>query len=144
MVESAGTVSNSASNPGLARGVLADVGHDRLTLEIPGTSYQLHLAIYQPPRAAVGKRLIGTIRAQARRVDVVDTGGKYVEPVYGRPRRVQGEVIATSDADQTITVDAGVPIVCKLTDARQKAADFARGAFVSFDVLPGATFTQAT
>jgi len=36
-----------------------------------------------------------------------------------------------------------LPIVCKLTDARQKAADYAVGDFVGFDVLDGATFRQS-
>ena len=90
-------------------------------------------------RERLGKRLICTIRAKARRIDVVQTGGRYVEPVYGRPRRVQGAVLAIDEGANTITIGAGVPIVVKPTDARQKAADFALGDFVTFGVLPGAT-----
>ena len=39
-----------------------------------------------------------------------------------------------------VVVDAGMPIHCRPTDARQKAGDFQPGDFVSFDVLRGATF----
>ena len=126
----------------LARGVLAESTDDRIVLSIPGTDYQLHLAVYQRPSTPVRKRIIGTIRAQARRIDVVHTGGRYVEPVYGRPRRVQGEIIAVDPGSQTVTVHAGIPLVCK-TDGAQRAEKFQVGDFVSFDVQPGASFTPA-
>ncbi len=38
-------------------------------------------------------------------------------------------------------MNAGVPMVCTLTDARQSASQFEPGQFVSFDVLDGATLT---
>ncbi|MEM1165777.1 MAG: hypothetical protein AAGI30_05735 [Planctomycetota bacterium] len=127
-----------------ARGVLdsqkaTDDGKHLIVLSIPETSYELHLVSLQALETAIGKRAIGTIRVQARRMDSVETGGRYVEPVYGRPRRVQGRVIAIEPASNAITVDAGVPIECRL-NKHQKASDFAEGDFVSGDVLPGATF----
>lgn len=131
-------------NPDHARGVLVESSAERITFAVPGTDYQLHLQVYQQPATPLGKRIIGTIRAQARRVDTVDTGGRYVEPVYGRPRRVQGEIVAVHAGDNSITVHAGVPIVCKLMDARQRADQFKVGDFVSFDVLPGASFTPVS
>lgn len=124
-----------------ARAILAESAEDRVVLTIPGTDYQIHLLVYQRPSTPIGKRIIGTIRAAARRVDVVRTGGRYVEPVYGRPRRIQGEIIAIDGADNSITVDAGMPIVCKVGDARQRADQFKVGDFVSFDALPGSSFT---
>jgi hypothetical protein len=133
--------------PYLARGVLA-ANHAAtatkpafLVLEVPNTSYQLHLLPAAAVTTPVGKRLTGIIRADARRVDTVKSGGRYVEPVAGRPRRVQGAVIAKDSSANTITVAAGVPIVLRLTDPRQRADQFAEGDFVSCDVLDGATFT---
>ncbi|MBC7772209.1 MAG: hypothetical protein H7210_06930, partial [Pyrinomonadaceae bacterium] len=128
----------SRIDPTLARGTLLEViaatatrpGYVNITF--PNTSYELHLLPGAPVSALVGKRIIGTIRAKARRVDKVQTGGRYVEPVYGRPRRVQGSVIATNEGAKTIVVDAGVPIECSLTDERQKTGQFAVGDFVSF------------
>jgi hypothetical protein len=70
----------------------------------------------------------------------VQSGGKYIEPVFGHPRRVQGSVVSTDSSSNSITVHAGVPIVCAITDSRQKASQFEPGQFVSFDVLDGATF----
>lgn len=138
----------SKIDAGLARGVLGEVvaatatkpGYIKFT--VPNTNYELHLRPTGAVSAQVGKRLIGVVKAQARRVDLVQTGGRYVEPVFGRPRRVQGSVVSVDAEANTITVNAGVPIVCALGDERQKAEQFEAGQFVSFDVLDGATFTQ--
>lgn len=133
--------------PYLARGVLGSLHQPTATkpaflvLDVPNTSYQLHLLPQGTISVSPGKRLVGVIRVQARRVDVVKSGGRYVEPVAGRPRRVQGTVIATDMSSNTITVNAGVPIVLKLTDDRQRADQFTESDFVSCDVLDGATFT---
>lgn len=137
-------------DPRLARGVLGAVVTETATkpgyivLSILNTSYELHLRPTGEIRTPVGKRIVGTIHARARRVDVVETGGRFVEPVEGRPRRVQGAVIDASEAAGSITVNAGVPIVCTLTDERQKPSQFEVGVVVSFDVLDGATFTAQT
>ncbi|MBL0927305.1 MAG: hypothetical protein IBJ11_06585 [Phycisphaerales bacterium] len=138
-------MSESASGVGQgeARGVLAEAGADRIVMTIPGTSYQLHLIPTGPVGAAVGKRLVGVIRANARRLDVTHTGGKYIEPVYGRPRRVQGSVVAMDAAAGTVTIDASVPLVLKVHPT-QRADRFKPGDFVACDVEPGATFTQST
>ncbi len=114
-----------------------------ISITFANTNYELHLLPTGAVTAAVGKRLIGAIRAKARRVDKVQSGGRYVEPVMGRPRRVQGSIVAINAAARTITVDAAVPIECTLMDERQSPGQFAVGDFVSFDVLDGATFTQA-
>ncbi len=126
-----------------ARGVLAETSTERVTISFPGTDYRLHLAVYQPPNTAVGKRILGSIRTQARRVDVVHTGGRYIEPLEGTPRRIQGEIIAADTGDNTLTINAGIPIICKLTDPRQRANQFKPGDLVAFDALPGASFTPA-
>lgn len=108
----------------------------------PNTQYRTQLIPTGEVKAAVGKKIIGSVRAEARRVDIVQSGGRYVEPVYGRPRRVQGTIISTDNTANTITVNAGFPIVCRLTDQRQRAVGFEPGQFVSFDVKAGATFTE--
>ncbi len=123
----------------IARGVLAASGPDRIVMSIPGTDYQMHLIVERPPKTPVGKRIMGVICAQGRRIDVVQTGGKYIEPVYGRPRRIQGPIVAIDPGAQSVTVDATVPIVCK-TDGKQRAEQFKVGDFVALDLLPGALF----
>ena len=134
-------------DPTIARGVLEAVQPDAfgrpgfITVSFPNTSYQTHFRPTAAIKAEIGKRILGIIRVTSRRVDTVDTGGKYIEPVFGRPRRVQGRVIAADEAARTVIVDAGMPIHLALNDARQRASDFAPGDLVSCDVLEGATFT---
>lgn len=125
-----------------ARGVLESQGDSQIVLAVPGTSYQIHLLVYQPVSTPVGKRLIGSIRGQARRIDVVRTGGRYIEPVMGRPRRIQGTVVGIDSGGQTLTVDATVPIVCKV-DGPQRAESFAVGQLVALDLVPGTGFIAA-
>ena len=108
---------------------------------VPNTSYELHLRAVGSITAAPGKRLVGIIRAQARRIDTTQTGGQFVEPVMGRPRRVQGTVVAV--VGDAVVVNAGMPIHCTPTDPRQKADQFTPGQFVGFDVLDGASIEQA-
>lgn len=137
----------SKIDPTLARGVFEGVIPATATkvsmvkLSFLNTNYAVHLVPAGTITTTPGKRILGMIRAKARRVDVVQTGGKYLEPVIGRPRRVQGRVIVANDGRRSIVVDAGIPIECELTDDRQKPGDFPEGTLVSFDVLEGATFT---
>jgi hypothetical protein len=136
----------SKIDPMLARGVFEGeipataTKPAMVTISFPNTSYQVHLVPTGPVHAEVGKRIIGVIRASARRIDEVKTGGRYVEPVYGRPRRVQGRVVGVEGG--AVVVDAGMPIHCTPTDPRQKPEQFQAGQFVSFDVLEGATFDE--
>ncbi|MEL6328520.1 MAG: hypothetical protein AAFR38_02565 [Planctomycetota bacterium] len=138
----------SKTPAGVARGVLEErivataTTPAFVVLSFYNTDYRLHLRPVGEVTRLEGKRVEGVIRAEAKRVDVVSSGGRYVEPVFGRPRRVQGSVVATEPAANTITVNAGMPIVCRLTDSRQRASDFEVGDFVSFDVLRGASFEE--
>ena len=135
----------SKIDPAVARGVLEEVVPETATapahvvVSFPNTSYRTHLLPAAPVSTEPGKRILGVIRCRARRIDKVTTGGRYLEPVYGRPRRVQGSVIAVQG--DSVVVDASVPVHVTPTDPRQKAADFQPGDFVSFDALDGATFT---
>lgn len=130
---------------GVARGVFGGLAPESpsraqcIKFVVPNTSYELHLVPTTPVSVEAGKRIIGIIRAQARRVDIVQTGGRYVEPVFGRPRRVQGTIVKIGES--AIVVDAGVPIHCSLKDDRQMPDQFEIGQLVSFDVLDGATFS---
>ena len=137
-------------DPKLARGTLEEIHAETATkpayivASFHNTDYRTHLeplgGITPELKARLGKRLVGTVRAEAKRVDTCGTGGRYFEPVLGRPRRVQGVIIAADNSANTITVNAGIPITARLTDPRQRAAEFEEGQFVTFAVLRGATF----
>ena len=132
---------DAATNPpGLARGLLVEIAEGSIGLNLPGTDYRLHLLVDAPVKGGeLNKPIDGRILARAKRVDIVHTGGRYIEPVYGRPRRIQGRVIATDQEANTITVNCGTPFVCYLT-ADQKPRDFEIGSLVSFDIERGAQF----
>jgi hypothetical protein len=132
-------MSGSANTAGpTVHGVLLEVADQSITLGIPGTDYRLSLAVKAKPDYAVGARVAGQIRATARRVDIIRSGGRYVEPVYGRPRRLQGRVTAVDAAHNTLTVYCGAPFTCSLA-LEQKATKFEVGQLVSFDVERGAS-----
>jgi len=132
----------------IARGVLVELGqeiagrHESAVIEFPNTNYQLHLVPTGVIRTPIGKRILGTIHAHARRIDVVGTGGRYIEPVYGPPRHVQGTIVAITDED--LVINAGVPIHCRPTERDQQPSDYELGQIVGCAVMPGATFTEAS
>jgi hypothetical protein len=135
-------MSEAATAGPIATGVLAEKTTEKLVLAVPGTDYRLHLVPAGTIDAGLNERVSGTIRAHARRVDVIKAGGRYIEPVFGRPRRVQGRIIGGDPHANTLTVLACVPVTAKLMP-NQHAGRFAVGEMVSFDVEPGATFEQA-
>lgn len=133
--------------PGLptATGRLAEPptgAENTIVLRIPETDYRLHLVVQAPLEAKPGERVTGTIHCHAKRVDVVPSGGRFVEPVYGRPRRIQGRIIGGDVQANTLHLHAGVPVVAQLMPAQQ-AADFKIGQMACFDVEAGAQFTPA-
>jgi hypothetical protein len=113
------------------------------TGQIQKSNHQMHLLVNTPVKHDIGKRILGTIRVEARRIDICGTGGSFVEPVYGRPRRIQGNIIEIDSSNGCLTVDAGMPIVAKVGTG-QKATDFKLGDHVTFAVKAGATFYPAS
>ncbi len=137
-------MSNTTTASPLAKGTLVQQSEGKIVLGLPGSEYQLHLLTDAALTPSVTGKITGTITAEAQRVDKTQngTGGRFIEPVYGRPRRIQGRITATDTAANTITVFAACPVVCSFaTD--QSASDFEVGQTVTFDVKPGAKFAQA-
>ena len=123
----------------IVRGVLLESHPDRIVLGVPGTDYRLHLVTARPIGAAAGSHVRGRIEVSARRVDVTRVGGQFIDPVYGRPRIIQGTVIETGLEHSTMVVKAVVPLHVKVRPP-QKSADFEVGTMVTFSVDAGAVF----
>ncbi|MFG0328264.1 MAG: hypothetical protein ACF8PN_00040 [Phycisphaerales bacterium] len=123
-----------------ATGTLLEKTADLVVLGVPGTDYRIHLKPTAPVAAEVGDRIRGVIRAHARRIDICHTGGAYIDPVYGRPRNIQGRVIGADLRAGSIVVKAAVPFVTRLRSP-QRPDDFPAGELVTFAIDPGATFT---
>ncbi|MEM6552510.1 MAG: hypothetical protein AAF750_10350 [Planctomycetota bacterium] len=124
-------------------GVVTDSGLEAMELKVDGGGhYRLKLVWAGGSEVpALGERVTGVIRAKAKRMDVIAAGGRYVEPVHGRPRRVQGRITGGDAGANVVDVSAGPAVVVTPTAPGQQAADFMVGQMVSFDVLRGATFT---
>ncbi len=125
-------------------GELLEQGDGTIVLGLRGTEYKLHLETVGPLDAALHKPVTGRIFARARRVDRVVHGGRYIEPVIGRPRRLQGHVMSGDAQAGTLTVRCGgaCPFICTMMPG-QRADDFPSGTFVALDVERGARFEPA-
>lgn len=132
---------NDAGLP-LVEGVVEQTKDNTFFLRLPGTNYQpAFVAAGAVP--SVGAKVAGVVRVKARRMDLPVAGGRYTEPVTGRPRRIQGRVIGVDAAKNEVHVRAGFAVVATPLPP-QKAADFHIGQTVSFDAEPGATFEVST
>ena len=126
--------------PPTVSGKLLERRDGLVVLGLPGSEYRLQLVLEIDLPAEVGQKVTGTIHATARRVDVIPAGGRYVEPIYGRPRRVQGRIVGGHGPSRTLYVKAGPTLICTLSDTRQHVEQFEIGQMVSFDVEPNAVF----
>ena len=129
---------SSPTTPPIISGVVDEVHSDWVQVRVPDTDYRLRLVPREGLSVAVGDKIDGVIRVQALKMMVIPAGGRYIEPVQGRPRRVQGRVVGGNTSLNEIYVKAG-PGVVVTPLAPQRAGDFAIGQMVSFDVRDGAT-----
>ena len=96
--------------------IVDKVENGQVTLCVPGMNYANTFALpgAVPAALVAGASVRGTIHATAWKVDRVETGGNYVEPLAGRPRRMQGAVVAVNPAANELTVQVGYEAVVKL------------------------------
>jgi hypothetical protein len=121
--------------------VLAERRGDLLVLSIPGTQYRLHLVPEVPPQeisTVPGKRIRGVIRATALRLHPAAAGGRFIEPVWGEPRIVQGVILAVEP--DRVLVDASVPMWVALAEEDRGRAPLEPGQMVNFYVTSGTSF----
>lgn len=113
---------------------------DNVVLNIPGTDYRLHLRPLGVVTPSPQGRVRGVVRLPVWKVDKVTAGGAFIEPLLGRPRRVQGTVVSVVAGENALVVDVcGQPVVGDLP-GRWDAAWFVVGSRVGLDVKEGATF----
>jgi hypothetical protein len=125
--------------------IVDQVENGQVTLRVPGFNYANTFALAgEVPASVVARaRVRGTIRAPAWKVDRVELGGNYVEPLAGRPRRMQGTILAVNPAANELTVQVGYEAVVKLP-GRYKAAEFQVGQRIGWDNLQMPTFQLET
>lgn len=120
----------------------ADDRPARAILALPDSDYQLQLALDQPLEPDAMGQVTGRVVVRAEKVASVSTGGRFIEPVFGPPRRFQGMVIESNATDNLLTLRAGggCPVKAALTHPGQNASQFPVGAMVAFNIQPPARF----
>jgi hypothetical protein len=136
------STTNATDAAPLTRGVLLEQGDGYVVLGKPETEYRVRLECPGALDAPVGSRVMGRIVAQPKRIDTVETGGRFIEPLYGRPRRVQGRVMAVDTNANRIVISTPLPITLQVGPG-QHARDFTERLLVSCDVEPGARWEPA-
>lgn len=125
----------------MAKFIVDSVDRDRVTLRAPSLNYRNTFVI--APEAAAGLKagasVRGKIHAPAWKIDRVELGGNYVEPLYGRPRRMQGTILAVNPQANELTVRVGYEATVRLPE-RDKAADYQVGQRVGWDNIEIPTF----
>ena len=79
------------------------------------------------------------IKLHALRMHQASAGGNFIEPLDGRPRIVQGTVLAIDPSSNEVVVDLVVPFRLSIADG-QAPAMFTSGEMVNFYVEPGCRF----
>ena len=133
---------SSPTTPPVIHGVVDEARADWIQVRLPSTDYRLRLVPKEGLSVSAGDKIGGIIRAQALRMDVIPAGGRYIEPVQGRPRRVQGRVVGGNPSLNEVYIKAGPGLVVTPM-APQRAGDFSIGQMVSFDVRDGSTIEPA-
>lgn len=106
---------------------------------VPGTQYHLNLDVEDDLSAFIGQRVRGRVHGRALRMHRAAAGGNFIEPLQGRPRIVQGTVLAVDPSNQEVILDLVVPIRVAMAED-QSATGFATGEMVNFYMEPGTRF----
>jgi hypothetical protein len=138
-------VTPSSTTTDLCRAVLLEVLDGDVVLGLPGTSYRIRLRLNgDPSRLAdrIGKRITGRVEGKAMRMHPAHGGGRFIEPVFGHPRIVNGTIAALDVPGRRVLLDMVIPAWLTLADG-QAADDFAVGQLVNLYVESGMSFTPS-
>jgi hypothetical protein len=112
--------------------IVESIENDLVTLKTPNANYRTTFKCALAGQLVAGKRVSGTVHAPARKIEAVSQGGNYVEPLFGRPRRMQGLVLKQDLAENILTVQTGYEVAVQLPP-QQSAADYPVGSRVGWD-----------
>jgi hypothetical protein len=130
------------SNGFLARGMVVEAKDSIVVFQPSDTNYQIHLQTSRPYTGPIGQPIDARIRAKARKVYTVPSGGGFISPIFGSPRTLQGRALHVED--RQIIIRAGVPISVELpqpdTAVDLSAGPIGLGSMINVAVLPGTTF----
>jgi len=121
---------------------------DSVTLGVHGTDYLVMLtpsvapADFPEPASRRNRRIRGTVEGKALKMHRADAGGRFIEPVHGQPRIVQGTVSRVDAANDRLLMDIVVPmwITVETAVTGQRASDFQSGDLLNFYLESGTRF----
>ena len=102
-----------------------------ITLKTPNANYR-NTFKFVGTAPQIGTRIVGEVYADARKAESVSLGGNYVEPLFGRPRHMQGMVLNHQPSNNALRVLVGYEVTVKLPDD-QSPAQFPIGSHVGWD-----------
>lgn len=117
--------------------------HDDAVIFSPvNTNYELTLLTSGRYDGIVGRRVECLVRATARKVMTVPSGGNFIAPIFGPPRIIQGRIRYLDE--KLMVIQAGCPVVVELP-ATDGGFDLASGplainALANVMAMPGARF----
>lgn len=113
-----------------------------VTLKTPNNNYRNSFKLADGVTLTHGQRVTGTIHAPAWKVDHVELGGNYVEPLFGRPRRMQGTILSIHTDTNELTVLTAYEVTVKLPSLYQ-VANYAAGTRIAWDNIDVPVFELA-
>ncbi|HRK29439.1 MAG TPA: hypothetical protein PLD59_00060 [Tepidisphaeraceae bacterium] len=97
-----------------AKGKVLRAEADHVVFQPSNTNYELHLKA-DSFAGPVGVPVECTIRAQARKIYSVSTGGGFIQPLFGPPKIIQGRVVSIEGQHFTMHA-AGASVVVALPE----------------------------
>jgi len=138
-----GTFSRMASATDFtARGKVTAVRDGGVVFAPSGTNYELHLAVARPYTGPVNQLLTATVRAQARKIYTVPSGGGFISPLFGPPKTIQGRALFVEQNVVVIKAGSNLPIIVDLP-ANDDAVDLSEGQITVGNLLNAVAFPDA-
>jgi hypothetical protein len=123
-----------------ARGRVTEIRDGGVVFKPEKTTYELFLQTPEPYTGPMNTPIKVLVRAQARKVYSVPSGGNFVTPIFGPPRIIQGRVKFIEGREAVI--QAGVPFVVELpmgqTAIDLNSGPIAVGSLINVVAMPGA------
>jgi hypothetical protein len=131
-----------ASNGFIARGKVVETKDSTVVFTPLDTNYQLYLETNGRYTGPMNQIVEARIRAKARKVYTVPSGGGFIAPIFGSPRTIQGRALLVED--RQLVLRASIPITIELPQSEDAIdlddGSISVGAIVNVVAFPGATF----
>ena len=125
-----------------ARGKVTGVKNGTVIFSPFNTNYELHLTTARPYDGPIGTPILANIRAKARKVYTVPSGGGFISPLFGPPKTIQGRAVHVENGLVVIRAGLLVNVQLPSDDTGLDLSDgpITVGSLVNAVALPGTSF----